>query len=104
MEEVPYNLLTSKQWGYQTIIPEEEEEGEITGLYQIANYNYGSCIYGWKRPSLKSDKHEITDIIDGCCVWGWGEKYNKRDGYNWIKVSKKPVYWIPKDILYTDLY
>ena len=77
---------------------------EITGLYQIANHNYGSCIYGWKKPSLKSEKHDIRDIVDGTCVWGWGEKHNKRDNYNWVKVSKKPVYWIPKDILYTDTY
>ena len=101
MEEEPDNVLTNKQWGYQTICPDEEE---ITGLYQIANHNYGSCIYGWKRPSLKSEKHDIRNIIDGTCVWGWGEKHNKRDNYNWVKVSKKPVYWIPKDILYTDLY
>ena len=85
MEEEPDNVLIKKQWGYQTICPDEEE---ITGLYQIANHNYGSCIYGWKRPSLKSDKHDIKDIIDGYCVWGWEEKYNKRDGYNWVKVSK----------------
>lgn len=91
------NLLITKQWGYQTIIPEEENENEISGLYQIANYCYGNVIYGWKKPSLKSDKHEISHIIDGSCVWGWGEKYNKKDYFNWVKVSKKPVYWIPKD-------
>ena len=34
MEEVD-NLLITKQWGYQTIIPEEENEKEISGLYQL---------------------------------------------------------------------
>lgn len=87
------NLLVVKQWGYQTICPDEEA---TTGLYQIEDYPYGSSIYGWKRPSFCSEKHEISHIIDSTCIWGWADKFNRRDGFDWVKVSKKPVYWIPK--------
>ena len=94
MDEVD-NILIPKQWGYQTICFDEEA---VTGLYEIKNYYQGKTIYGWKRPSIKSDKHEISHIIYGYSVWGLGDKYNKKDQFNWVKVSEKPIYWIPKEI------
>ena len=95
MDEEPNNVLIKKQWGYQTICPNEEE---ITGLYQIANHNCNSCIYGWKRPSLKSEKHNIASqrLIDPNEIWGIDEKFNRNDQLNWVKISRKPIYWIPK--------
>jgi len=46
---------------------------------------------------LKSDKREISDVVCKDAIWGWGEKYNRRDGLTWVKVSEKPVFWMPKD-------
>ena len=87
-----YSLANSKADNIKDFIIEDEG-------YDAENPNR----VGDERFDKKREEYN-KDIIDGYCVWGWGEKYNKRDGYNWIKVSKKPVYWIPKDISYTDTY
>ena len=41
---------------------------------------------------------EISHIVYGDSLWGWAEKHNNRDGYDWVKISKKPVYWMPKKV------
>ena len=89
------NYLCDKQWGYQTVLPPNEED--ITGLYKLQEYNVRT-IYAWKKPSLKSVKHNITSqrLVNPNQVWGWGEKYNRNDQLNWVKISKRPIYWIPK--------
>ena len=47
---------------------------------------------------IKSDKHNITSqrLIEPNQIWGFGEKYNRNDQLNWIKICRKPIYWIPK--------
>tara|TARA_Y100001935_G_C17151482_1_gene430658 strand:- start:274 stop:564 length:291 start_codon:yes stop_codon:yes gene_type:complete len=89
------NYLCHKKWGYQTVLPHNEED--ITGLYKLQEYNVRT-IYAWKKPSLKSDKHNITSqrLIEPNQIWGFGEKYNRNDQLNWIKICRKPIYWIPK--------
>ena len=89
--------LIDKQWGYQTICPDEEE---TTGYYKTEDDDEYGCVYGWRRPSLSSEKREISDIIFKNSIWGWGLKYNKRDNLTWVKVSRKPVFWIPKKYNY----
>ena len=88
------NFLIHKQWGYQTICPNEED---VTGLYQLQEYNVRT-IYAWKRPSLKSEKHNIASqrLVSSNQIWGWDEKYNRNDNLNWVKISKKPIYWMPR--------
>jgi hypothetical protein len=89
------NFIIVKQFGYQTICPDEEN---TTGYYEVDGYDSCKSVYGWKRPSLSSEKHEISHIVSGNSIWGWGDKHNNRDGYDWVKVSKRPVYWMPKKV------
>jgi hypothetical protein len=89
------NFLIVKQWGYQTICPDEEN---TTGYYKVEGYESYGSFYGYKKPSLCSEKHEISHIVYGDSLWGWAEKHNNRDGYDWVKISKKPVYWMPKKV------
>lgn len=94
METVEYKYcLIEKQWGYQTICPDEEK---TTGYYKTKDDKENGCVYGWKRPSLSSEKKEISHLVCKHSIWGWGEKYNKKDDLIWVKVSRKPVFWIPK--------
>ena len=89
------NYLCDKQWGYQTVAPNNEEI--ITGLYKLGEYSVRT-IYAWKRPSLKSEKHNIASqrLIDPNEIWGIDEKFNRNDQLNWVNISRKPIYWIPK--------
>ena len=92
------DTLIVKQWGYQTICPDEEN---TTGYYKVKNNDYyNRTVYGWRRPSLTSEKKEISYVVCKDAIWGWGEKYNRRDGLTWVKVCEKPVFWMPKDKIY----
>ena len=72
-------------------------ENMVTGFYKLEKYNVRT-IYAWKRPSLKSTKHNIVSqrLISPHEIWGWGEKYNKNDKLNWVMICQEPIYWIPK--------
>lgn len=60
------NFLIVKQWGYQTICPDEEN---TTGYYKVEGYESYGSFYGYKKPSLCSEKHEISHIVYGDSLW-----------------------------------
>ena len=99
-----YFIKTYKMNKYMNFLCENDSlniacpnKEKVTGFYKLEKYNVRT-IYAWKRPSLKSTKHNIVSqrIIFPNEIWGYDEKYNRNDKYNWVKISEKPIYWIPK--------
>ena len=89
------NKLVPRQFGYQTICPDEEN---TIGYFEMQDTN--GTVYGWKRPSMSasSKKEDITYRVWREGIWGWKEKHNKRDGHTWvqIKVGEREKFWIPR--------
>ena len=80
--------LINRQWGYQTICPDEEN---VTGLYKSEN---PLTIKFYNNPSFSSDivYYPFNDFI-----WGWKEKQDHKNKITWIKVSEDSSIWAPID-------
>ena len=88
------NKLIPRQFGYQTICPDEEN---VIGYFAMQDTK--GAVYGWKSPSMApySKKEDITDRVWREGIWGWKEQHNKRDGHTWVQIKvDREKFWIPR--------
>ena len=85
--------LVKKQWGYQTVCPDEEN---TTGYYRPENK---STIQFYNRPSFNSKIFNKCNVPPNYydSVWGWKEKTDHKNKITWVKVSNYSDIWAPFD-------
>lgn len=92
--------LITKQWGYQTCCPDEEN---TIGYFKPENHE---TIEFYKGPSFKDQKYEIdglnTLIHTSNGLWGWKKVLDNENKITWICVSNDKEIWAQFNEYYVD--